>query len=112
MAYRTPDCQHQVLPVSLGRAAKNNSEYRQYLDTIMPLYKNFTVIVKEEVHDATKRTCIMHAFSTASTKIGLYRNEYTLILTFTEDGRKVAKFDEFIDSAYTERFAKALLSVS
>jgi ketosteroid isomerase-like protein len=43
MGYRTPDCQHHVLPSSLGRSAKNNDEYRDYLETIMPLFSNFTV---------------------------------------------------------------------
>jgi hypothetical protein len=43
MGYRTPHCQHQVLPLSLGRSAKNNDEYRDYLKTIMPLFSNFTV---------------------------------------------------------------------
>ena len=43
LAYRTPDCQHQVLPSSMARAAQNNGEYRTYLSTIMPKFKNFTV---------------------------------------------------------------------
>jgi len=64
--------------------------------------------VKEEVHDAAAHTCIIHASSTAETKIGRYANEYALILTFTEDGRKVTRFDEFVDSAYSQRFVAAL----
>lgn len=43
--YRTPDCQHQVLPYSMNRAAKNNDEYRDYMAKIMPLFTNFTVPV-------------------------------------------------------------------
>ena len=31
-----------------------------------------------------------------------------MILTFTEDGRKVKKFDEFVDSAYSQQFVAAL----
>ncbi|KAJ6192084.1 hypothetical protein J3E72DRAFT_399387 [Bipolaris maydis] len=91
MAYRSPDCKH-----------------RAYFSEIMHLYSNFTVTVKEEVHDAAARKCIIHATSRAETKIGPYTNEYALILTFTEDGRKVTKFDEFVDSAYSEQFVSAL----
>lgn len=64
--------------------------------------------MKEEIHDAAARKCIIHATSRAETKIGPYTNEYALILTFTEDGRKVTKFDEFVDSAYSEQFVSAL----
>ena len=43
MAYRSPGCKHRVLPFSMDQAAKSNDEYRAYLNTIMPLYSNFTV---------------------------------------------------------------------
>jgi hypothetical protein len=65
-------------------------------------------VVLEEIHDADAHTSIIHASSTAETEIGPYANEYVLILTFTEDGKKVTKFDEFVDSAYSKEFFAAL----
>lgn len=59
------------------------------------------------MHDAEAHTCIIHATSTAETDIGPYANEYALILTFTEEGTKVIKFLEMVDSAYTEKFFAA-----
>jgi hypothetical protein len=50
----------------------------------------------------------MHATSTADTDIGRYANEYALILHFTEDGKKVTKFLEYVDSAYSIKFFAAL----
>jgi len=47
---------------------------------------------------------MMHARSTADTRKGKYENEYALFLEFTEDGEKVVRFEEFVDSAYSERF--------
>jgi hypothetical protein len=46
----------------------------------------------------------MHASSTANTGVGKYANEYTLFLQFTEDGKKVANIEEFVDSAYSTSF--------
>lgn len=66
----------------------------------------------EEIHDPEANRCIIHASSTAETKIGQYRNEYALILTFSKDGKRVTKFDEFVDSAYSEHFAAALEKAS
>ncbi|KAL6171937.1 hypothetical protein ACJQWK_02930 [Exserohilum turcicum] len=108
MAYRSPDCKHRVLPASMHREARSNAQYRAYLSRIMHLYSNFTVTVNEEIHDAVAHKCIIHASSRAETKIGPYANEYALILTFTEDGKKVTKFDEFVDSAYSQQFVSAL----
>ena len=50
----------------------------------------------------------MHATSTADSDIGPYTNEYALILHFTEDGKQVTKFLEFVDSAFSTKFFKEL----
>jgi ketosteroid isomerase-like protein len=60
--------------------------------------------VHTEVHDAETRKCVIHASSSANTKIGTYGNEYALFLTFTEDGKKITKVEEFADSAYSAKF--------
>ncbi|KAF2820783.1 hypothetical protein CC86DRAFT_386832 [Ophiobolus disseminans] len=104
MGYRSPECQQQALPSSMGKPAKNNAEYRRYLEKIIPLFLNFTVTVHEEFHDAEVRTSIIHASSRAITKIGTYSNKYALFLSFTEDGKKITKIDEFVDSAYSAQF--------
>jgi hypothetical protein len=43
LAYRTMDCQHHILPSSMGRPAQSNNDYREYLKGMMPLFSNFTV---------------------------------------------------------------------
>lgn len=59
------------------------------------------VTVLKEIHDAEAQTCAIHASSTAETPIGPYGNEYSLFLTFTDDGTKIKRFEEFVDSAYS-----------
>jgi len=92
----------------MGRQSMSNSEYREYLSPILPSFRKFTVTVHTAVHDAEAHTCIMHATSTAETDIGPYGNEYALILFFTDDGKKVTKFLEYVDSAYSIKFFTAL----
>ena len=65
-------------------------------------------MVHKEIHDAEAHMCVIHASSMADTKIGLYANECALSLTFTENGKKVSRFDEFVDSGYSNRFMAAL----
>jgi hypothetical protein len=43
LAYRTPDCKHQVLPSCMNQTVESNDDYRAYLSKIMPLFTNFTV---------------------------------------------------------------------
>lgn len=65
-----------------------------------------------EICDADAHTCMVHASSTAHTEIGQYANEYALMLTFTSDGKQVVRFDEFVDSAYSEWFVAALTNAT
>ena len=65
-------------------------------------------MVHKEIHDAEAHTCVIYASSMANTKIGPYTNEYALSLMFTENGKKVSRFDEFVDSEYSNRFMAAL----
>jgi ketosteroid isomerase-like protein len=121
LAYRTPDCLHQVLPASLNRTAQTNADVTAYFKRIENTFANFTVrhlplpmtrkrltwsqpTVINEVHDTTQHFAIVHAKSTAMTKIGQYTNEYALTFRFTDDGKKVKHIEEFIDSKYTLDF--------
>ena len=50
----------------------------------------------------------MHASITATTDLGDYGNEYMLVLHMTEDGKKVVRFEEFVDSKYSAEFMPRL----
>ena len=108
VAYRAPDCIHQVLPASLGRQPLNNEQYLAYFTPIMPAFKNFHVTVKHTVVDEEARKVAMHASSTATTDLGDYGNEYMLVLHMTVDGKKVVRFEEFVDSKYSTEFMPRL----
>ncbi|KAK7464919.1 hypothetical protein VKT23_006128 [Stygiomarasmius scandens] len=96
-SWRSPSCIHQVLPLSLERPAMDNTHYRQYFGTFMPVFRNFTVTVKNTIVDEKERKVSMWASSTAETDIGPYKNEYVLILNCDEDGKAIW-VGEFVDS--------------
>jgi hypothetical protein len=50
----------------------------------------------------------LSATGTAETDIGLYANEYVVILHFTDNGKKATKFLEYVESAYSTKFLAAL----
>ncbi|KAI2484935.1 hypothetical protein Ptr902_03875 [Pyrenophora tritici-repentis] len=108
LAVRAPDCTTRVLPASMGRPNMSNSEYRERMNQVMSCFRKFTLTIHEEVHDADAHKCMMHLSSTSETDIGPYTNEYALILHFTDDGKQVIKFLEFVDSAYSTKFFAAL----
>ena len=108
MSYRAPHCIHQVLPASTNRQPLNNEEYLAFFTPMLALFKDFHVVVKNTVVDEETRQVTMHATSSAMTSLGEYGNEYVLMLRMTEDGTKVEKFDEFVDSKYSSEFITAL----
>ena len=74
----------------------------------MPVFKNFHVVANDTIVDEEARRVVMHASSTATTDLGEYNNEYILVLHMTEDGAKVERFEEFVDSKYSTEFLPRL----
>ncbi|ROV88143.1 hypothetical protein VMCG_10430 [Cytospora schulzeri] len=104
MAYRTDDCTQLVIPRSLNREPKDNASYRKYFASIMPAFQDFQPKIHELVEDEQGNKVMMWVSSKAQSLIGPYGNEYTILLYFNEDGDKVNKIVEFVDSAYAKDF--------
>lgn len=62
-----------------------------------------TTLLKE-IHDPEARQSVLHLHDTAQSPIGPYANEYMFVLSFTEDGTKIIKIEEFLDSANCNEF--------
>lgn len=108
LSFRAPTCLHYVLPSSLHRPPLNNEQYAALFHPIMPAFEGFHLTVHDSIVDEAARKVLKHASSSASTALGPYNNEYMLILHMTEDGRKVEKFYEFVDSAYSADYMRRL----
>ncbi|KAL6714554.1 hypothetical protein ACLMJK_007979 [Lecanora helva] len=104
MALRAEQCMQYVLPRSLDQPSRNNEEYKAYFSTLMPLFKDFNVTPETTVHDAENHSCAMYLSSTATSPLGPYKNEYTFFLHFTDDGTKIIKVEEMVDSGYSAKY--------
>ncbi|KAL8921202.1 MAG: hypothetical protein Q9208_005812 [Pyrenodesmia sp. 3 TL-2023] len=108
MDVRSTDCVNCILPASLGRPTMDNEQYRSFFAPNLPLFKGFHLTVLDIIIDEAARKVAMHLSSTATTAIGDYSNEYMLTLHITEDGRKVDRFEEFVDSKYSTDYLSKL----
>ncbi len=108
MGVRSTDCVNSILPASLGRPAMDNEEYASFFAPNIPLFEGFHLTVHDTIIDEAARKVTMHLSSRATTAIGKYDNEYMLTLHMTEDGQKVDRFVEFVDSKYSARYMSEL----
>lgn len=62
--------------------------------------------IYEIVHDVARGKAVIYATSHADTpwEDFKWKNEYAVFLTFTENGEKINKVDEMLDSAFAKEF--------
>jgi hypothetical protein len=86
----------------------DNTQYRNYFATFIPVFSNFTVYINEITEDPQANRVAVWASSTADSPIGPYANEYVLMFHFTPPGDKITRFYEFVDSGYSSAFFRNL----
>ena len=104
LSYRAPNCLHYILPASLGIKPMKNEEYAAYFEPQMAAFRDFKLAVHDTVHDAAAQKVSMWVTSTATTDVGPYTNEYMLVLNMNEEGTKVERLLEYVDSAHSIQF--------
>lgn len=104
LAVRALNCTQDVHPSSLGRPVRNNDQYRDYLKTMQSVISSFHLEPLEILEDIHRGKVVIHAKSSAVTRIGHFENEYVLILTLSEDRAKIVHVKDFLDSAFSKDF--------
>ncbi|KAI9648484.1 Monooxygenase dmxR10 [Ciborinia camelliae] len=106
MATWSEDCTQKMLPLSLGVPARSRSEVLEILPGLVDILKNYRLDIREIVHDSPRSKAVIYAISYADTSFGdlKWTNEYAVFVTFTEDGTKVKKIEEMVDSAFYQEF--------
>nr|OQO26735.1 hypothetical protein B0A51_07714 [Rachicladosporium sp. CCFEE 5018] len=112
MALRAPECIHDMLPASLKRSSKNNEQFRAYFTGVERAMNDVTMEMHDYFASVEDRRAWFHTTLTATAVDGEpYDNEYMFVLTFDEEGRKVTRVLEMLDSVKTQaiyaRLAKA-----
>ncbi|KAL9094350.1 MAG: hypothetical protein Q9165_003491 [Trypethelium subeluteriae] len=72
----------------------------------MEILTNYELEICEIVHDAPRSKAVIYATSKADTPFEDFKwtNEYAVFLSFTEDGKKVKKMEEMVDTAFYREF--------
>ncbi|KAI1099025.1 hypothetical protein F4804DRAFT_323142 [Jackrogersella minutella] len=102
--YRSPDCRQRLLPATMKSPPQTNAEYAALVGTLQPIVAEFKMRIaegEEPIVDEVSRKVSMHLKSYSETTVGLYENEYVVILTLSEDGKSIVDIIEFVDSSYT-----------
>jgi hypothetical protein len=88
----------------------DNATYRLFFSAIMPRITNFKLTVKDIIEDPVANKVVVYAESVADTAAGegTYGNEYFLLFEFNEEGDKITKMIEYVDSAKSREQAAIL----
>lgn len=107
IALRTPDCKRIFLPHSLAYTPQSNEAFRQNLAAMASVFTSFHVDVDdvvEGVADSGAKTIVMYVSARGETPVGEYRNEYVWKMGFTDDGRLIKEWSEFVDVGVARDF--------
>ncbi|KAI0110943.1 hypothetical protein GGR51DRAFT_510584 [Nemania sp. FL0031] len=106
----TADCAHYLRPLAFVaanpsfKAVKSNEEHKALMEPALSTMENTRVEIKELVIDPVKRKASVLA-EHCTKIVGVEENvlEVTWFLDFTEDGKRISRVTEFIDTATAAR---------
>ncbi|KAK3680675.1 hypothetical protein B0T22DRAFT_531249 [Podospora appendiculata] len=109
VALWSDDFKQRLLPLSLGMPVKMRAEAEVVNAKLIENLTNWKLNIREIVHDAPRSTAAVYATSLADTPLPgeKWTNEYAIFVSFTEDGTKISRLEEMVDTAfYRDLFPK------
>jgi hypothetical protein len=109
---KTSDCKHYFAPASVGiTEPKSNEDFTAHMQTLRGILKGFPVFIKE-LFDGEKHVTVWARSETQFLEKAMddglpreqwaFKGEYIFIFELTEDGKRISKIVEFLDSKATE----------
>ncbi|KAL7783869.1 hypothetical protein V8C37DRAFT_396641 [Trichoderma ceciliae] len=111
MALWSDDFTQQLLPLSLGIPAKSKKQAEVAYPRLMKSLTNWKVEIKNVVHDTARGTAAVYSTVVADTPMpggDKWTNEYGIFITFSEDGTRISRLEEMIDTAFFGRIFPSL----
>ncbi|KAI0545343.1 hypothetical protein F4679DRAFT_588648 [Xylaria curta] len=106
LATLTEECTHYLRPLQsvasnpLLKAVKSNEEYKALMESALPTIEDTRVEIKEFVIDPLKqKASVLAEHCTKIVSVEANIMEITWFLDFTEDGNRISRVVEFIDTA-------------
>ncbi|QIW99248.1 hypothetical protein AMS68_004766 [Peltaster fructicola] len=104
LAVETADCTQTALPFSMGHPPRSKAEVEFMLPKLMKTVQDYKLTIHNVVHDTANRKAAVYAISHGNTDFGEWTNEYAVFVWFTEDGTRISKIEEMVDSAFMKDF--------
>ncbi|EME48328.1 hypothetical protein DOTSEDRAFT_67418 [Dothistroma septosporum NZE10] len=101
LATRAPECQHIMMPASVGASPKSNDDWAEYFKHVAPLITDSKMTIHDYLAVPEDRRAVCRSSMAATTPAGPLNNEYVWFLTFDVTGDKIIRIEEFLDSKAT-----------
>ncbi|CAI7589096.1 hypothetical protein N7533_009981 [Penicillium manginii] len=93
-----------TLPFQLGVPTRTRTQVDQILPALIATVQSYELTVHHVVHDPDRNKAAVYALSKGTLPWGPWQLEYSVFITFTEAGDKVAVLEEMMDSAFLQDF--------
>lgn len=127
VAPRADDCLHEIYPTTMGIPPSSNEDFRAFFEPLKifqgtkvgrlspescsvitshlaALLSLQQVKVHAQVFDPQARSFWVHLDMWAVTPVGPFHNEFVFMLFFNEQGDKIVRIREMMDSLYSQDF--------
>ncbi|KAK5075030.1 hypothetical protein LTS08_001887 [Lithohypha guttulata] len=105
MATFSDDCTQSALPFTMHQPQRNMQDIKAALPKLIRVVDNYELKIHNIVHDTTNGKAAIYAISKGDTPFGDWNMEYAVFVEFNEDGDKIVKLEEMLDSGFMREFA-------